>query len=110
MLETHRHLLIVHRPATVEDLLVEDVLTEVTELRSDFIIDQHDSELVESERTSRSRAEQLLDLLPTKGYKAFQAFYNCLLEKYEHLAELLAGGLSESHDGPLHAVNNNPTN
>ena len=107
MLETHRYLLIVNRPAIVQDLLVEDVLTE---LRSKFIIDHDDSELVESERTSRSKAEKLLDLLPNKGYGAFQAFYESLLEKYEHLATLLesglSSGLSENHDGQG-PVNNN---
>ena len=50
MLETHRHLLIVNRPAIVQDLLVEDVLTE---LRSKFIIDHDDSESVEQAEVKR---------------------------------------------------------
>ena len=90
MLETHRHLLIVNRPAIVKDLLVEDVLTE---LRSKFIIDQNDSELIQSERTSSRKAEELLDLLPNKGYGAFQAFYESLCDKYAHLAKLLESGV-----------------
>ena len=107
MLEKHRHLLIRNRPAIVQDLLVEDVLSE---LRSKFIIDQDDSELVESEKTSQRKAEKLLDLLPNKGYKAFNAFYESLLDKNEHLAKLLESGLSDNDDrtnSEVHSSNNN---
>ena len=91
----------------MQDLLVEDVLTE---LRSKFIIDQDDSELVESERTSQRKAEKLLDLLPNRGFKAFDTFYESLLDKYGHLAKLLETGLSDSDDGTnpgVHSFNNN---
>ena len=107
MLEKHRHLLIRYRSAIVRDLLVEDVLTE---LRSKFIIDQEDNELVESERTSQRKAEKLLDLLPNKEYNAFNAFYESLLDKYGHLAKLLDTALSDSDDGTnsgVHSFNNN---
>lgn len=108
MLETHRHLLLEHGPKIVQDLLVEDVLTE---LRSKFVIDQDDSELIESERTSRRRAEKLLSLLPQKGYEAFQAFYEALLDKSPHLAKLLESGIGASGDetdsGTTVHVNNN---
>ena len=91
----------------MQDLLVEDVLSE---LRSKFIIDQDDSELVESERTSQRKAEKLLDLLPNRGFKAFNAFYESLRDKNEHLAKLLETGLSDSDDGTnsgVHSFNNN---
>jgi hypothetical protein len=107
MIEAHRHLLIQNRKAIVQDLLVDDLLSE---LRSKFIIDQDDSELIESERTSQRKAEKLLDLLPGKGYNAFIAFYESLVDKYEHLAKLLESGLSENDDGANcggHSVNNN---
>jgi hypothetical protein len=107
MIEAHRHLLIQNRKAIVQDLLVDDLLSE---LRSKFIIDQDDSELIESERTSQRKAEKLLDLLPGKGYNAFIAFYESLVDKYEHLAKLLESGLSENDDGTNcegHSVNNN---
>lgn len=108
MLETHRHLLLVHGPEIVQDLLVEDVLTE---LRSKFVVDQDDSELIESELTSRRKAEKLLKLLPEKGYEAFQAFYEVLVDKYSHLAKLLESGISESGDEPnsagVNVYNNN---
>ena len=110
MLEKHRSLLIRHRSAIVEDLLVEDVLTE---LRSKFIIDQDDSELIKSGLTSRRKAEELLDVLPKKGHEAFQAFYESLLDKYPHLAKLLECGISENHDEPNFShhsqLNNNLT-
>ena len=96
MLETHRHLLIANRAAIVEDLLVEDVLTY---LRSKFIIDQDDSDLITGAQTSRRRAEKLLDILPDKGYQAFQYFYESLEEKYAHLAQLLAKGMSGNQLG-----------
>lgn len=111
MLETHRHLLLVHGPEIVKDLLVEDVLTE---LRSKFVIDQDDSELIESERTSRGKAEKLLNLLPQKGYGAFQGFYEVLLDKYSHLAKLLGNGIGAIASGDemnpattVHLNNNN---
>ena len=109
MLEAHRHLLLVHGPEIVKDLLVEDVLTE---LRSKFVIDQDDSELIESERTSRRKAEKLLNLLPQKGYGAFQGFYEVLLDKYSHLAKLLESGIDASGDETnpattVHLNNNN---
>ena len=109
MLETHRHLLLVHGPEIVKDLLVEDVLTE---LRSKFVIDQEDSELIEDEKTSRRKAEKLLNLLPQKGYGAFQAFYEVLLDKYPYLAKLLESGIGASGDETnpattVHLNNNN---
>ena len=82
-------MLIANRAAIMEDLLVEDVLSE---LRSRFVIDREDSELISGEKTSRKRAEKLLDLLPNKGYEAFGYFYESLREKYSHLAQLLVEG------------------
>lgn len=105
MKETHRQLLIGNRSKVVEDLLVEDVLTE---LRSKFILDQDDCELIQSEKTSRQKAGKLLDLLPSKGFGAFSAFYESLCDKYPHLARLLESGIdNESCDGPYPVVNNN---
>ncbi|XP_028393942.1 apoptotic protease-activating factor 1-like [Dendronephthya gigantea] len=108
MREIHRQLLIGNRTKIVDDLLVEDVLIE---LRSKFILDQEDCELIKSEKTNRQKAGKLLDLLPAKGFGAFEAFYESLFDKYPHLASLLKSGIGnegipEDHDSPF-VVNNN---
>ena len=94
MLENHRHLLIKFRPEIVEDLLVDDVLVY---LRSKFVLDSSDTEVIREEKTSRRQAEKLLDILPTKGYNAFEHFFCILSDKYPHLAHKLRNGVSEDN-------------
>lgn len=92
MLEKHRHLLLKFRQEIVEDLLVDDVLAF---LRSKFVFDSDDTEVIRAEQTSRRQAEKLLDMLPEKGYETFEHFFTALSEKYPHLARLLESGSSE---------------
>lgn len=92
MLEKHRHLLIKFRQEIVEDLLVDDVLVF---LRSKFVLDSGDAEVIREEKTSRRQAEKLLDILPQRGYEAFEHFFAALSDKYPHLARLLQSGTSE---------------
>lgn len=92
MLEKHRHLLIKFRPEIVEDLLVDDVLVL---LQSKRVVDSDDTEVIRGEITSRRQAEKLLDILPQKGYEAFEHFFSALSDKYPHLAKLLESGSSD---------------
>lgn len=92
MLEKHRHLLLKFRGEIVDDLLVDDVLVF---LRSKFVLDSDDAEVIRGEQTSRRQAEKLLDILPLKGYESFDHFFTALSEKYPHLAQLLASGGSD---------------
>ena len=94
MLEKHRHLLIKFRGEIVEDLLVDDVLPY---LRSKFVLDSEDAEVIRKELTSRRQAEKLLDILSSKGYNTFDHFFTVLKEKYQHLAQLLSS--DESSEG-----------
>lgn len=92
MLEKHRYLLIKFRQEIVDDLLVDDVLVF---LQSKFIFDSEDAEVIRGEATSRRQAEKLLDILPQKGYEAFEHFFSALSDKYPHLGKLLKSGSSE---------------
>ena len=96
MLENHRHLLIKFRDEIATDLLVDDV---IIYLESQHILDTDDKEIIRSKRTSKRRAEKLLDILPTKGFEAFEVFYKILGEKYPHLAELMKSGVGEQQYG-----------
>jgi hypothetical protein len=92
MLEQHRHLLIKFRDEIATDLLVDDVLVY---LESKHILDLDDKELIRIQLTSKRKSEKLLDILPTKGFEAFDVFYKVLGDKYPHLAQLLGNGVSE---------------
>lgn len=102
MLEKHRHLLIKFRGEIVEDLLVDDVLPY---LRSKFVLDSEDAEVIRKELTSRRQAEKLLDILSSKGYNTFDHFFTVLKEKYQHLAQLLSSDeSSEDENGFNHVL------
>lgn len=92
MLEKHRHLLIKFRKEIAEDLLVDDVLVF---LRSKFVLDSDDTEVIRVEKTSHRQAEKLLDILPQKGFEAFDHFFSALSDKYPHLAKLLQNDSNE---------------
>ena len=92
MLEKHRYLLIQFRPQIVEDLLVDDVLVF---LQSKFVLDSEDAEVIRGEITFHRQAEKLLDILPERGYEAFEHFFSALSDKYPHLAKLLESGSTE---------------
>lgn len=76
----------------MEDLLVDDVLAF---LRSKFVLDSEDTEVIRVQKTSHRQAEKLLDILPQKGYEAFEHFFSALSDKYPHLAKLLQSGSKE---------------
>lgn len=101
MLEKHRHLLIKFRGEIVEDLLVDDVLPY---LRSKFVLDSEDAEVIRKELTSRRQAEKLLDILSSKGYNTFDHFFTVLKEKYQHLAQLLASDESSEDENGFNHV------
>lgn len=101
MLEKHRHLLIKFRGEIVEDLLVDDVLPY---LRSKFVLDSEDAEVIRKELTSRRQAEKLLDILSSKGYNTFDHFFTVLKEKYQHLAQLLSSDESSEDENGFNQV------
>lgn len=101
MLEKHRHLLIKFRGEIVEDLLVDDVLPY---LRSKFVLDSEDAEVIRKEPTSRRQAEKLLDILSSKGYNTFDHFFTVLKEKYQHLAQLLSSDESSDDENGFNHV------
>lgn len=86
MSSQHKDLLTVNRVEIVDDLLVDDVLNF---LQSRMVFDLEDAEVIKSGKTSRRRAEKLLDLLEKKSDAAFYYFQESLKEPYPHLVELL---------------------
>ena len=86
MTNSHRELLTANRVDIVDDLLVDDVLTELV---SNFVFDNDDVELIHAESTSKRQAEKLLDLLVNKGDQAFSHFLAALKDPYPHIVELL---------------------
>ncbi|EDO47633.1 predicted protein [Nematostella vectensis] len=96
MLEKHRHLLIKFRQDISRDLLVDDVLPY---LQSKLVLDLYDKECIYVEKTSKKKAQRLLDILPTKGFDAFEHFFTILGEKYPQLVGLLRSGVSDETYG-----------
>ena len=82
----------------MEDLLVDDILPF---LRSKFVFDSEDVELIRTEKTARRRAEKVLDILPSKGFEAFNYFFDSLVDKYPHLAQILTDGVGEDRHGEI---------
>ena len=83
----HRELLTENRVDIVNDLLVDDV---ITDLLSNLVLDDDDTELIRAEKSSKRQAEKLLDMLVTKGDRAFGHFVEALRNPYPHLVELLS--------------------
>ncbi|XP_032220712.2 apoptotic protease-activating factor 1 isoform X2 [Nematostella vectensis] len=96
MLEKHRHLLIKFRQDISRDLLVDDVLPY---LQSKLVLDSYDKECIYVEKTSKKKAQRLLDILPTKGFDAFEHFFTILGGKYPQLVGLLRSGVSDETYG-----------
>lgn len=86
MTNDHRDILNKNREAIAEDLLVDDISSPLV---SNLVFDDDDVELIRSEKTSRLQADKLLDLLVTRGDKAFDYFLSALKLPYPHLVEIL---------------------
>ncbi|XP_035690520.1 uncharacterized protein LOC118425650 [Branchiostoma floridae] len=88
--EEDRKKLVRNRVAIIESLIVEDVRAFLIE-KEVFTSDQFQQ--ITRQTTRRHRAEELLDLLPTRGPKAFQVFRKALRQcNYSFLDSLLEKG------------------
>ncbi|XP_019646638.1 PREDICTED: DNA ligase 1-like [Branchiostoma belcheri] len=88
--EQDKKKLVRNRVAIVESLIVEDVRAFLIE-REVFTSDQFQQ--ITRQTTRRHKAEELLDLLPTRGPKAFQEFRKALKQcNYSFLDSLLEKG------------------
>ena len=94
MSQYHRDLLTSKRPQIVADLVVGDILPY---LMGKFVFNEDDQQRIHAEMTEKLKAEKCLDLLATRGDKAFGHFVDSLREPYKHLAQLL---VTDDQEGP----------
>ena len=81
MLEEHRNIITSHRADLVKDLEPSKVLN--------YLFDclyEDDREYVKAQGTRGDRAEELIDMIPRRGPKAFQCFVTALYKRQRHLA------------------------
>eukprot|EP00112_Aurelia_sp_Birch-Aquarium-sp1_P002495 Seg1276.13 transcript_id=Seg1276.13/GoldUCD/mRNA.D3Y31 product=Caspase-2 protein_id=Seg1276.13/GoldUCD/D3Y31 len=88
MNKSHRKILLKHRLDLTTDLEPNEVMQY---LYQEDILTENDVELIKGGRTRKEKVELLLDTIPRKGPKAFNAFVSSLKRENgtKHLADLL---------------------
>lgn len=88
MNKSHRKILLKHRLDLTTDLEPNEVMQY---LYQEDILTENDVELIKGGRTRIEKVELLLDTIPRKGPKAFNAFVSSLKRENgtKHLADLL---------------------
>ena len=87
MSQYHRDLLTSKRPQIVDDLLVDDILPY---LMGQFVFNDDDQQQIHTKKSDRLKAEKCLDLLATRGDKAFGHFLDSLRKaSCEHIVQHL---------------------
>lgn len=81
MSDEHRKIIQRHRADLIKDLEPLKVLNDLSEC-----LDEDDREAVKGHRTRGDRAEELVDMIPRRGPKAFQCFVAALYKRQRHLA------------------------
>lgn len=79
MEDIHKNYLKRNRVKLVADLKVHSFLNHLIE---EEILTPRDKEIIDSKPTNSAAVEHLLDLLPTKGGRAFSCFYRILEKEY----------------------------
>eukprot|EP00794_Sanderia_malayensis_P018164 gene18164-19977_t len=90
-----------HRKDFRNDLSPEDVFSY---LRSKFVLDEEDVELIKYEKTRRRRTVKLLEILRKKNADAFGHFHDALNDVgggYKHLADLLKSEIGTTDAGSI---------
>lgn len=86
MEQIHRDALRFNRIALIRDLEASKV---ASNLYGAGILDENDKDFVQTKATREEMAQTLLDMLPRKGPKAFNAFCDALIDISPHLERLL---------------------
>nr|AAZ95018.1 caspase 3-like protein [Anemonia viridis] len=86
MEQIHRDALRSNRQALIQDLEASKI---ASNLYGTGILDENDKDKVNAGDTNADRAEKLLDILPRKGPKAFNAFCDALKDISPHLEQLI---------------------
>ncbi|KAM7451179.1 hypothetical protein ABFA07_001239 [Porites harrisoni] len=81
MLEEHRNIITSHRADLVKDLEPSKVLNDLSEC-----LDEDDREVVKAQGPRKACAEELVDMIPRRGPKAFHCFVAALYKRQRHLA------------------------
>ena len=79
--DNHREILRRNRTDLVKDLEPLKLLNDLAEC-----LDEDDRETVKGVSGRKSQAEELLDMIPRKGPKAFECFVAALYKRQQHLA------------------------
>lgn len=82
--DNHRDILRRNRTDLVKDLEPLKLLNDLAEC-----LDEDDRETVKGVSGRKSQAEELLDMIPRKGPKAFECFVAALHKRQQHLARPL---------------------
>ena len=84
MSEQHRRIIQRHRADLIRDLEPLKLLNDLSEC-----LDEDDRESVKAHSVRKDQAEELVDMLPRRGPKAFQCFIAALHKRQQHLAKPL---------------------
>lgn len=82
--DAHRKILKKHRWALIKDLEPLKLLNDLAEC-----LDEDDMDAVKSKNTRKDQAEELLDMIPRKGPRAFPCLVASLHLRQKHLAKPL---------------------
>ncbi|MFT7812578.1 death domain-containing protein CRADD [Arapaima gigas] len=98
----HRQVLRKRRLYLSGEILVED--TVVPYLYQEGVLTESQAEEIQSQATSRKKTLKLLDILPTRGPRAFEAFLRSLEEEFSWVKEMLAQDARELEDSDAAAA------
>ena len=84
----------------VRDMDAEEVLLQMT---AENVFNTTDEERIKVKLTRSEKNEQLLDILPSKGEKAYEIFKETLQEVHPHLANIILelGNCFDDHENQL---------
>ena len=84
----------------VRDMDAEDVLLQMT---AENVFNTTEEERIKVKPTRSEKNEQLLDILPSKGEKAYEIFKETLQEVHPHLANIILelGNCFDDHENQL---------
>ncbi|XP_054757904.1 uncharacterized protein LOC129264056 [Lytechinus pictus] len=118
MTTKHREILLQVTPDLLNDLDADDI---VPHLLADMIITSHDAAKVKAETTRRDKVSALLDIIPTRGDKAYGSFMECLkkmegsthlyftMKKYEDTYQEQSCPIHEEYTPPNQGSGHSPT-
>ncbi|XP_041467663.1 uncharacterized protein LOC121418027 [Lytechinus variegatus] len=118
MTTKHREILQKATPDLLNDLHADDIMPH---LLADMIITSQDAAKINAKATPRDKVSALLDIIPTRGDKAYGSFMECLkkmegsthlyltVKKYEDTYQEQSGPIHEEYTPPNQGSGHSPT-